>query len=194
MALRFATAGTDVEAAFREGLGRSQSRRERAGALGGAAPDQFFKTPLPVYACSLDALLQEGSGCARQSGWRYLLARDRSVVETADVVDDGKGGAPPVFRGATRGGTVIPKLDQALHAIEGYASGAGQFELRILQIPALYIVALWLSDEGGGEDLFVDVTNLPLRVQKSGDFWGATLVSAQQALVTESALKLDSDK
>ena len=114
--------------------------------------------PHPVYTAGLDDLaagrLLE---TARHDGWRYLLLRGEDAVASATVGTlDGNG--PPGFSHVTQGPFVEATLEalrraEALDEVRG-----GDFELRLLDVPALYLRALWLH---GPRDLLLPLPPAP---------------------------------
>ena len=86
---------------------------------------------------------------ARLLGWRCLARLRGQVVASAEVDADDTGLAHvdqgPLARstaGSIEEMRARPEVEQ------------GSFEIRLLRIPALYLVALWLKDLGGPGDLF----------------------------------------
>jgi hypothetical protein len=98
--------------------------------------------PHRIYTLSLGAVVEGGFEEARPSGWRFLIADNKRVVASAEVAGDG-GEAPSV-----NGGPYVSSTATAIDELERLPMIAGgAFELRILKVPALYIVAAWLVDE-----------------------------------------------
>jgi hypothetical protein len=110
--------------------------------------DQLTLTrPQPVYVLALDEL-REGRGleAARSIGWRYLVESDSSdqplaLAETV-ALPDGSQTFAHLNYGPFVAGTAV-----ALRAAE--QTTAIDAEIRLLHVPALYFVALWLQDSGG---------------------------------------------
>lgn len=98
------------------------------------APHRMYTLPLDAIAGTrLDA---------RPAGWRFLVTNENKVVASAEVAGEA-GEAPAINAGAYVYSTAeaIPYLEQLPEIANG------SFELRLLKIPALYIVAAWLVDE-----------------------------------------------
>jgi hypothetical protein len=81
-------------------------------------------------------------------GWRYFVVKDgEPVVADIDIV-----GSRKKFGRVTKGAFAERLLDAAYSAENLYGRSADSFEPRILEIPALYVVAVWLH---GPKDVFI---------------------------------------
>ena len=106
--------------------------------------------PLEVFSLQLDAIVSsEFLAKARPIGWRYLItAGDREIAQ-ADI----RGGGTAEFANMTRG-ELVTSLSRAAHLAEStYDAAVHVYQARILEIPALYVVALWLL--GDHRDRFI---------------------------------------
>jgi hypothetical protein len=131
--------------------------------LGRANPDDMTATvPQQVFRLDVaDLKGRRGLDAARPAGWRYLVEVGERVVAAAQtrVTDDGRHAFGHLNEGPFVAGTV-----RALHALDvmddaaGGGAGAGA-EVRLLQVPALYFVGLWLHGEKG--DTVVPVEPAP---------------------------------
>jgi hypothetical protein len=112
--------------------------------LGGA--NLNLSQPLPVFRLGLDELVASDSlSHAKQVGWRYLIERaDNSGTAYADVRDAG-GGAPPKFTSLSQNRNAV-RLVNAAHLAQVIADDLpGDCEARVLDVPALYTSAIWLT-------------------------------------------------
>lgn len=95
--------------------------------------------PLEVFTLRLDDI--SGSDFLRKAvstGWRYLIVADGPIA-MADLR-----GAAPEFANLTRG-RLAEQLEQAANLAESaYGASPTEFEARVLEIPSLYVMALWL--------------------------------------------------
>lgn len=124
-------------------------------ALGGAA-GRAASRPLPVYHLGLEDI---GPGAplarARQVGWRYVVV-DGRIAALADVrrTDGGE----LRFAGLSQG-AIIRGFEAATRlAAERFGSAASDdYGARILEVPALYVSALWLvhADGDTARDVFI---------------------------------------
>jgi hypothetical protein len=123
--------------------------------LGGASTTQFSE-PIPVYRIDLDKIHGENfMDAARFVGCRYLLgpAEKESAVAVADVRKD-ETDETALFSRVTRGGIAQRLWDATMLASETYGDRPEQYDIRIIDIPALQRSALWLRDDRGHNDVF----------------------------------------
>jgi hypothetical protein len=105
--------------------------------------DQLKLTyPQPVYFLGLDDIRAgRGLEAAKTSGWRYLVeAPDGRAIALAESVTDSKGAQ--VFAQLNYGPFVAGTAEAVRAAEQMGLPGA---EVRLLNIPALYLVVLWLQ-------------------------------------------------
>jgi hypothetical protein len=108
--------------------------------------------PHETYTIQLSELRQ-GAGLDRAQpvGWRYLLLREGEVAGTVDVVRDERG-AYHFAQVST--GPFVNATDEALRELRSNPYlRERQWRLRLLNVPALYAMHLWLGAET--EDLLV---------------------------------------
>jgi hypothetical protein len=145
--------------ALRESLNTLATRGSfSARGLREARPEQISATvPHAVYNLTLDAAKNGKTDVARLSGWRFLLAVDDNVLASAETRSEGGGQA---FSHVNAGPFVAGTVD-ALAAAERIAEAdERQFELRLLNVPALYLMAVWLRPSEG-EGVFVPAAPVP---------------------------------
>jgi hypothetical protein len=154
MPLRVAEAPDRVLDEVRSTLNQFAKRGQfRTPALSRARADRLtLAAPQPVYTLSLQDLV-DGRRIrdARLVAWRYLVEADRRPVASAEViVAEGK---PPRFSQFNEG-PFVQSTAAAIDALQEQPEvQEGSYEFRALQIPALYVVALWLADQSGERDL-----------------------------------------
>jgi hypothetical protein len=148
----------------------------------------------PVYFVPLDALA-EGKllQAAKQTSWRYLLVQDNAPIAEAELAaaSRGKKGAKSrsldfvslthePFAGAT--------VD-ALGAAERLPQVAREdYELRLLKIPAVYFVALWLH--GSKDDILMPMGDPPGGLKANEPYTEAQVIKALRGSV-EQARRFD---
>ena len=118
--------------------------------------------PHPVFTVGLEALAAERPliEAAEFTGWRVLLEEDKAVVAAAEVaVSDGH----PGQTGATiNRGTFAHSMVEALRTAEqDKRIESTRFEVRLLRVVALYVVAVWLSSSEPESDLFIPLSPAP---------------------------------
>jgi hypothetical protein len=121
---------------------------DRLAALGIFAPlrgatreELALVAPHRVYTLALTAIAGRGLDEAQPAGWRFLIAHGERIVASAEL-DNDAGRAPSV-----NGGPYVSSTTAVIERLEGVpAIAEGDFELRLLKVPALYIAAAWLVD------------------------------------------------
>jgi hypothetical protein len=129
--------------------------RRRGGALSLSLPHQ-------VFSVSLEALTAEKPliDAADFTGWRVLVEEDQAVVAAAEVGrSDGHGGQTDA---TINRGTFAHSMVEALRAAEqDKRIASARFEVRLLRVVALYVVAVWLHSSEPDSDLFVPLSPAP---------------------------------
>jgi hypothetical protein len=136
--------------------------------------------PHPVYDVPVgDIAARKGLGRAQVTGWRYLLTSGSKVVGAAEVTG-GRGGAPAeAFAGLNQGpfaaGTAaaIEKVERA----KQFATG--DYELRVLRVPGLYLMALWLHG-AKDDDWIIPIAPAPPGLEAE-HFYSASDFTARMA-------------
>jgi hypothetical protein len=194
MPLRVAEAPNRVLEEVRSTLNQFAKRgRFRTPALARARADRLtLAVPHPVYTLSLQDLA-DGRGLrdARLIAWRYLVEADRRPVASAEVIVEAEG-KPPRFSQFNEG-PYVESTAAAIDELQGRPEVQdGSYELRALQIPALYVVALWLSDPSGERDLVRALDPAPdflesERIYPEGEFLDALAAPARTQLAFDSS-------
>jgi hypothetical protein len=145
--------------------------------------------PHPVYTAGLDDLAAgKLLDAARPDGWRYLLVRGDEAVATATVGVPDAGGAPGISH-ITQGPFVEATLE-ALHRAEALDEvRGGDFELRLLDVPALYLRALWLH---GPRDILLPLPPAPEPLEAYRPYREGEVVAALRDRAAER-LRMPSD-
>lgn len=138
---------------------------ERLHALRGTRPAELATTaPHPVFTLGLDELRSRRARLSpgRPTGWRFLLRQDDEVVASAETVADAAGGTQ--FSHFNRG-PFVGATAAALRTAEGLAETRdASYEVRLLHVPALYAMALWLHGDGDN-DLLIPLAPAPPDVE-----------------------------
>ncbi len=159
-----------------------------------AHPEELHHSePHPVYVATLDDLASgKLLAAAKQTGWRYLLAHNDEIVAEAELTPErraakGKKGAKHeelAFAGLTHGPFTGATVD-GLHAAERLPQvEKADYELRLLKVPAVYLVALWLH--GGNEDLLVPLGQPPAGLKKNKAYSEAAVIRALRPTVART--------
>jgi hypothetical protein len=116
-------------------------------------PESTFDVakPLPVYTVSLvDAVTEDWPEKARQVSWRHLVAGGQ-LTGAADITLNA-GSNSPEFASFAEGEAVRALVTAIESADRLFAHTKGSYEMRIVEIPAVYAAAVWLV---GTESLFI---------------------------------------
>lgn len=114
--------------------------------------------PLPIYRADPPDLTEESSvNLARRAGWRYVIeSQNPRKVAYVDVIEAPNGDAIFASHSANRN---AENLLNALHLVEDVASKLPEvYEARLLDVPALYLAAVWLKGE---DSIFVPYIDGP---------------------------------
>jgi hypothetical protein len=96
------------------------------------------------------------------TSWRFLLRQDDRVVASAEALADQAGGAR--FSQFNRG-PFVASTEAAVGLADGLAETRERpYELRLLHVPALYTMALWLHGDGD-DDLLIPLSPSPVGIE-----------------------------
>jgi hypothetical protein len=168
-----------VRAQLAQLVGRPEFRDRalaRANPLGLA-----LAAPHDVYVLGLDELA-EGARLAdaRLVAHRFLVLDDSAPLASAEVATDERAGLM-----VTEG----PYVDGTARAIENAEErdDVADAEVRMLRIPALYLMALWLHERDGGNDILVPVEPAPAPLEP-GRYYPADEFLAELAAMARQRL------
>ena len=134
---------------------RLPALRNAAGTLELAQPHQVFTLGLS------DLVADNGLTAAQPTGWRYLIQDGATALASAEAVSTGSGNEH-VFS-AFNEGPFVASTAAALSSLQDQPQvAAGSYEPRLLDVPALHAMALWLHATGAGEDLMVPLAPSPV--------------------------------
>jgi hypothetical protein len=176
----------EVDAVARESINNLIQRRQlHVSALARVDPAAVaLSTPHPVYNLGLDDLVADRPPAESSlTGWRYLISVANRVVANGEVATE-PGGANPRFSSVNQG-PFDPAIETALGRLAS-SGGATEHSVRLLRIPALYMMALWLhSDDQDDRYQPLPPAPPPLRADESyswSEFRQALLQQAQDRL------------
>jgi len=140
--------------------------------------------PHPVYIATLDDLAAgKLLGAARKTSWRYLLVQGESAVGEAELSAGRIKGKELAFLGLTHGPFSAATVE-ALRTAEDLPEVArADYELRLLKVPAVYLMALWLHRKG--EDILIPMGNPPGGLKENKPYSEAEVIVA----LRETALR-----
>jgi hypothetical protein len=150
-------------------------REARKDHLGLSAPHQVFTMGLD------DVTSGGGLDRARPVGWRFLIQEDGHPVASAET-HSGPDGTDEVSH--FNEGPFVAATDQAMAAVRTLPQlQTTGFDLRLLRIPALYMMALWLHSPQS--DLLVPLAPSPIGKEgqpvPAAEFFADLAAQARQA-------------
>ena len=191
MALRFAGEPVGAAEAIHRalvrnaGTGRGIGGRPEALDLLGAGPNINLAAPHPVFDLQLDQLAAgAGLGAAKPAGWRFLIMRGQAAIGSAEVVVDVGGAASQVS--ALNTGPFVASTERGIRSAERLPQVEhGSFELRLLRIPALYILALWLKNTSDASDIIIPLPPAPRYVEQGHPYGPAEFLQRLRGLAKD---------
>jgi hypothetical protein len=135
----------------------------RLPALRNASGPLQLTQPHQVFTLGLDDLAAgRGLDAAKPGGWRYLVQEGDNALAAADTVAMGPGNGY-VFS-AFNEGRFVTSTAEAIQAAQQIPEvSRNDFELRLLHVPGLHVMALWLHGvEGNASDLLVPLPPSPV--------------------------------
>lgn len=162
-----------VRSHLSELAGRTAFRRR---ALTRANPAGLaLAAPHDVYSLGLSDLAEGVSlAAATVDGRRFIVMDGDKPIASAEVADQGRGSG---FQ-ATEGPYVESTAAALERAEEDPDLDDDDYEIRLLRIPALYVMALWLKNEQGGTDVLIPLDPTPAPLEAGRKYAPAELLSA----------------
>lgn len=119
----------------------------------------------PVYTLGLEDIVNgRGLDAARLTAWRFLLQERGNTVAAIELaVDLDSGGMS--FASVTTGPFVEATSAALGHDLSGLEPEPGDWTVRLLRIPALYLWALWLVEPTAGKDVLSPFSPAPDGIQ-----------------------------
>lgn len=129
-------------------------------ALSAARKEQLaLSSPHQVFTMGLDDITSGGGlDRARPVGWRFLVEEGGRLIASAETTlkQDGTHEVSQFTEGQ-----FVAATDNAIKAVRNLPQLASEgYELRLLRIPALYVMALWLHSPAS--DLLVPIAPSPI--------------------------------
>ena len=151
MALKFSKMPNNAIKALERGL-KILPEKKHARLLQLKKSDIHQNTPHKMYTLELEDILSgEGLSRAKHVSWRYIT--EDSIVE--------------VQRGENEGEFEFTEINQGMHVkdileklkiMEKHSKiKKGDYEVSMIMVPALYVMALWLQDKEKKDDIIIPV-------------------------------------
>ena len=156
MALRITQPPPQVLEIIKAALQSHIGSGSRVAAMRGAdLPQVSASVAHQVYNLNLNDLAgADPLAQAQLVGWRHLITSGNQTAMAAEVACDDRGGNLRFSH--LHEGPLVGGLAQALVAAEHAPEVIqGSYEVRVLRIPSIYVMALWLKANTPGKDLFV---------------------------------------
>ncbi len=166
MGVRFGTPPGEAERLAQVGV-EQVARTARLKTAGGAAltttasEQVSLSSPHEMRHVGLDALTEQRPlDASETTGWRYLVEAGGAAVAGAEVATDAYGGEAAFSQ--LNEGPFVQSTAEALRTLdERTETAAGNYEVRMVRVPALYVMALWLEDLDGDQDLVLPLAPAP---------------------------------
>jgi hypothetical protein len=186
MTLHTPTLSESALRTIQDGLDRLASRPEYGDRLLAQADTARLAVSLPhdVYTLGLEAIAEgRGLDAAEPVGRRCLVMEDERPVAAAELRDQGAEGEGEL---TTTEGPFTEATARTVQEVEGWPEVAeGEYDLRLLRVPALYLMALWLKDRDGSADLLVPLDPAPSGLESGARYEEGELLDRLQRRARE---------
>ncbi len=133
-------------------------------------------TPLPVYHVGADALAERrGLAAATHVGWIATVRNGSEVMGSLELSPSAPSGAAPLRFGSFAQGPLHNGIASAV-ALAGKQAGRKRVRARLLRAPAVYLLALWLTD--GNTDTLVPIGPAPAPLRSGEPLSAAEALNA----------------
>jgi hypothetical protein len=167
---------------------REPPRAKSFDVAGGTQGSLDFGGPHRVYVASIeDALKREMLKNARPAGWRYFVLRGETTVATAQVSEDN---GERISFSNINFGALAESTARAIEVAQALADVKKRdYDLAVLEVPALYLAVLWLKSTGS--NILVPLEPSPRGVEANRPYTqreldSAAFVLAQQRMESHS--------
>ena len=143
--------------------------------------------PYPVFSADLEDVLDDNRllQSARLTSWQYVIFEDEKVVALAEVAD-----GRPLRYASRQSSSVAEAVLKAIADAEKLDSvQKSDYELRILRIPELYLLAVWLHS--ATSDLLLPVRPFTKTLGDGSSFTEKQVVAALRPLAQVRAATAD---
>jgi hypothetical protein len=182
------TLRADVPRAMAARALREPPRTQSFDVTGGTQGSLDFGGPHRVYVASVeDALKREMLKNARPAGWRYFVLRGETTVATAQVSEDKD---ERISFSNINFGALAESTARAIEVAQELADVKKRdYNLAVLEVPALYLAVLWLKSTGS--NILVPLEPSPRGVEANRPYTqqeldSAVFVLAQQRMESHS--------
>ena len=156
---------------------RHQQERKADG--GGAAPEEIdLSRPHQVFSIDLHDLVgNDPLDQAKSIAWRYMLMNGTDAVASAELTTETGGSAEYAgfFKSQFDRATI-----EAVNRMEGKLHEDRDYEMRLLRIPEIYVIAVWLHSDVSDE--FLPLEGVPPELEQFAIYDRAAMSSALKTL------------
>jgi hypothetical protein len=176
MPLRYATEPQDGSGLVRAGLNRLSVRKSQLTGVVGDFGALELKPPHAIYDLQADEIVAGGGlASAHPGGFRYMIHTADGAVAAAEVHTDAAGHAN--LLATMNYGPFVAATEQALVQLAvNERVRADTYEVRLLRVSAIPVMAIWLKSDAGGADMIYPLAPAP------GGLKAETLCSAEDFL------------
>lgn len=138
--------------------------------------------PYPLYTFAIEAVLQDHPlEMAWLAAWEYLVIDGETITGLAEVA-----ATTPSREASLRFATLHPasyarRITDTIVAAEQLPLGAAEYELRILRVPSLTALAIWLYRQN--DDIILPIETVHEGVPVEGTTWkGIKMINSETTL------------
>ena len=191
-------AAAEVIAATNVARLASSSQPELGGLESAATSDVSLAMPHPIYTLGLTDLLDRRSiddlGESDITGWRYLVQDHERTVAGVELAVDPE--TSDVRFAQLQSAPIAESTEATIRGAQERDDVRQQsFEVRLLRVPALYVMALWLNDRDARQnrDLIIPLDPAPSwleanRAYGAAEFMELLFRKAQERQANDPAL------
>ena len=173
----------------------AQRREFRIAPLANAAPAQIsLGSGHPVYSLGLsDVIAGKAPEQVPLSAYRFIVGGSGAEPAAAETLP-GTGTAAAQFASVNSGPFVAGTVNAFSTVLKDPAFAQGDWDMRLLRVPALFVFAVWAHEKAGGNDRLRPIEPAPSSLDPAktyswADFLGALRPAAQQVLAADDGLK-----
>ncbi len=169
----------------------AQRQDFRVESLAAAVPAQIsLSSGHAVYNLGLRDLL-DGKSLEQRAitSWRFIVQNSNAEPTAAETLSGGASG-PAEFSSVNAGPFVQGTKDAFAAVSADPAFAVGDWEMRLLRVPALFIMAVWTHEKSGKDDRLVPIQPAPTYLSAGKTYSWTEFLSAVRSYA-EARLKAD---
>jgi|SRR5215469_9982934 len=166
----------------------ARQKQFRIAPLASATPAQISLTsPHAVYNIDLDDILSNNPlSTARFTAWRFIVGANPNQPAAAEMIGDPQG-TTATFSSVNDGPFVAGTIAALQNLAADPTFAKGDWEGRLLRIPALFVMAIWAHGKNTGEDMLRPIAPAPSFLDVNKTY---TWPQFREALATPAREKL----